>query len=67
MKLADIQVDRKFRTHFHLWERDLLECARRWPGWRMTAHQLGFTDEKIDQVWEFEDAGRLVQYMEIPK
>jgi hypothetical protein len=30
------------------------------------AHSLGFTDEKIDQQWKFEDAGRLIQYMEIP-
>jgi len=57
----------KFMTHFHIWERDLLECARRWSAWRAMAHQLGFKDEKIDKPWTFQDAGRLIQYMEIPK
>jgi hypothetical protein len=56
----------KFKTHFHIWERDLLECARRWPEWRDKAHELGFIDAKIDSPWEFEDEGRLIQYMRIP-
>jgi hypothetical protein len=56
----------KFKTHFHLWERDLLECARRFPAWRSKARALGFRDEKIDGPWTFSDAGRLIQYMENP-
>ena len=60
-----IAAQKKFLTHFHIWERDLLECARRWPGWRNLAHELGFTDQKINQEWAFKDAGRLIQYMEI--
>jgi hypothetical protein len=55
----------KFMTSFHIWERDLLECARRWPEWRRKANELGFKDMKIDQVWDFKDAGRLIQYMRI--
>lgn len=55
----------KFMTHFHIWERDLLECARRWPAWTVVAHDLGFTDQKINQPWTFADEGRLIQYAEI--
>jgi len=57
----------RFLTHFHIWERDLLECARRWLPWRELARELGFRDAKIDAPWTFEDAGKLIQYMEIPK
>lgn len=60
------QVNQKFMTHFHLWERDLLWMASRYPAWRNKARQLGFTDQKIDQPWTFQDAGKLIQYMEIP-
>jgi hypothetical protein len=62
-----IAYKRRFMTHFHIWERDLLECARRWAPWRALAHELGFKDEKIDKPWEFKDAGKQIQYMEIPK
>lgn len=60
-----IQQKSKFMTHLHIWERDLLECARRWPAWRASAHELGFSDENIDKPWTFPDAGRLIQYLEI--
>lgn len=56
----------KFLTHFHIRERDMLECARRWPAWRALANELGFQDEKIDSPWTFEDAGKLIQYMRNP-
>ncbi len=52
---------------YGVWERDLLECAKRWPAWRRKANQLGFRDEKIDSNWSYKDAGKLIQYMEIPK
>lgn len=57
----------KFTTHFHIWERDLLECARRWAPWRTLARKLGFTDKKIEAPWTFKDAGKLIQYAEINK
>ena len=55
----------KFMKFFWLWERDLLECARRWPEWRAKAHELGFTDQKIDSAWTFADAGKLIRYVEV--
>lgn len=53
-------------THFALWERDLLECARRWPAWKEKANELGYTDEKIFSFWPHVDSGKLVFYMPIP-
>lgn len=69
MSLSKTQIEdrEKFTRWFWIWERDLLECARRWAPWRVLAHTLGFTDEKIDSTWEHADAGRLIKYMEIPK
>lgn len=67
MALSKTQiVDKERNRWFWLWERDLLECARRWAPWRNKAHELGFTDEKIDATWEHIDAGRLIKYMENP-
>lgn len=56
----------KFRKFFWLWERDILEAARRWAPWRDKAHELGFSDSKIDSPWSHVDAGRLIRYAEIP-
>lgn len=63
---AQIEAKEKFNKWFWMWERDLLECAKRWPAWRTAAHELGFTDKKIDAEWTFQDAGRLIQYAENP-
>jgi hypothetical protein len=52
----------KFR---YLWERDLLELARRDSGWRAKAYQLGFTDAKIDAPWTHRDEGRRIEYSTI--
>ena len=56
----------KFRKWFWIWERDLLELARRFSEWRREAHDLGFEDSKIDAAWTFPDAGRYIRYMENP-
>ena len=69
MTLSKSQIESekpKFRKWFWIWERDLLECARRFPYWRETAHVLGFGDEKIDAPWPHPDAGRHIKYMESP-
>lgn len=67
LSLAQKELEKnKWMKWFHIWERDLLECARRWEPWRRKAHELGFRDEKIDALWTFPDAGRLIQYMENP-
>jgi hypothetical protein len=62
-----IEAKEKFQKWFWIWERDLLECARRYPEWRELAHELKFKDKKIDAPWTFPDAGRLIKYMEIPQ
>jgi hypothetical protein len=69
MSLSKQQMAQKdrFQKWFFLHERDLLECARRWPAWRSKAHELGFTDTKIDAPWIHADAGRQIAYMEIPR
>jgi hypothetical protein len=46
----------------HIWERDFLEMAKRYPNWRALAHNLGFRDEKIDAVWVHSDEGRRIEY-----
>ena len=56
----------RFRKWFWIWERDLLECARRFSAWRIIAHELGFSDEKITAPWIHADAGRHIKYMENP-
>lgn len=56
----------KWMRYFFIWERDLLEAARRWSAWRSLAHSLGFTDKKIDTPWTFPDAGRQIKYAENP-
>lgn len=56
----------KYQRWFYLHERDLLECARRYPDWRVKANELGFSDEKIDAVWPHADEGRKIKYMESP-
>ena len=56
----------RFKKWFWIWERDLLECARRFLVWRIIANELGFSDEKINSSWIHTDAGRHVKYMENP-
>ncbi len=50
----------------YIWERDLLYMAQCESGWRGRAHELGFTDKKIDAPWIHKDAGRLIEYDTIP-
>lgn len=68
MTLNKEQLEHKMRfmTHFWIWERDLLACARDYPAWRDKAHSLGFSDAKIDGPWPHADAGRHVAYIENP-
>lgn len=65
---AQLEVDPKvkFRKFFWMFERDILEAARRWAPWRELAKELGFTDQKIDASWNHSDAGRLIKYGDIP-
>ena len=67
MTLSKEQLDFKerFQKCFWIWERDMMEAARRWPEWRNKARELGFTDNKIDSPWVHADAGRLIKYMTI--
>jgi hypothetical protein len=51
-----------FMAFFYIWERDLLELARQYPGWRSRAAELGFSDAKIDAPWTFPDEGRRIAY-----
>lgn len=53
----------KYLKWFWVWERDLLELARRHQPWREKAHELGFTDPKIDRPWTFTDSGKRIRYM----
>ncbi len=68
MTLSKEQIthQNRFRTHFWIWERDLLACARDYPAWRTKAHELGFSDKTIDSTWPHPDAGRHIRYMENP-
>lgn len=60
------EAKERYSRWFWIYERDLLECAKRYPAWRVLAHELGFTDTKIDGEWKFTDAGRHIKYAEIP-
>lgn len=68
MTLSKTQLEdkEKWRRWFWIHERDLLYMAQRFPNWKTTAHELGFTDSKIDAPWTFKDEGRLIRYMENP-
>lgn len=67
MSESKAQILHKYRFLLHLFirERDLLECARRYPAWRDKARELGFSDAKIDQLWPHQDAGRHMAYPQI--
>lgn len=54
-----------FSRFLYLWERDLLELARRFPGWRAIARNEGFSDEKIDAPWPHMDEGRRVKIRKV--
>lgn len=54
------------QKYFYLWERDLLQMAKEHQAWRDKAHELGFTDTKIDAPWPHADAGRKIAYMVDP-
>jgi hypothetical protein len=63
-----------FNTFFYIWERDLLYIAHQdigpgspYDGWRWKAHELGFTDAKIDAPWTHKDEGRRIAYDVIRK
>jgi hypothetical protein len=53
----------KYLKWFWIWERDLLELARRHKLWREKAYELGFSDDKINKFWSFPDEGRHIRYM----
>jgi hypothetical protein len=60
--LDRIQQGESYFLPKKLWERDLLECARRWPDkWHDVAICSGFTPEKIAEPWPHKDAGRLIE------
>ena len=62
-----IEADKlRFRKWFWIWERDLLECARRFPAWYVAARSLGFNEDKIAVPWTHSDAGRHIKYVENP-
>jgi hypothetical protein len=67
MSLSKQQLDdqKRFLIWFFIWERDLLECAKRWTAWRQLAKAKGFNTESIDAPWLHQDAGRLIKYMRI--
>lgn len=52
-----------WKTHFCLWERDLLYLAGQYEGWLNIAVDCGFTVEKIMKPWTFPDAGRRIRVM----
>lgn len=56
----------RFQKWFWIHERDLLQMAKEQPAWREAAHDLGFTDKKIDSPWPHADEGRLIKHMENP-
>lgn len=56
----------RFMRHLWIWERDMLELARRYPAWRDLAHELGFMDAKIDAPWTHADLGRQIKYADLP-
>lgn len=55
----------KFTKLLWIWERDLLELARRYPAWHDKAVELGFTDERILRKWGHTDEGRQLAYLRI--
>jgi hypothetical protein len=57
--------DACFNTFIYIYERDLLECARRWPGWRDKAYTMGFRDAYIDSPWQHKDEGRRLELRRI--
>lgn len=57
---------RCFMMFYYIWEKDLLELAKRDEGWRARANRLGFTDKKIDTPWPHKDEGRRIEYEAIP-
>lgn len=67
MSLSKEQVEakEKFTNFLWIWERDLLELARRYPAWQDKANELGFSDEKIIRPWPHNDEGRHVAYLRI--
>jgi hypothetical protein len=67
MSLSKAQIEErdKYKTFLFIHERDLLECARRYPAWKTKAHELGFSEEAINKPWTHPDEGRRIKYMRI--
>jgi hypothetical protein len=59
------EAKERFQRFLWIWERDLLEAARRWPAWHDKAIELGFSEEKIFNGWMHADEGRQIAYRRI--
>ena len=70
MSLSKAQIEndpkRRYQLFFWIWERDLLELARRYSDWRFKAYDLGFRDETIDTLWIQPDLGRHIKWSRNP-